>query len=190
MQWTHNLCLVCNISFSRTWENTNKQKKITFVTEPEYSVIPKGETSWRVFVTRGYEYAVRLEIRPQTFRKCKHGSYTYIPGTFISQSNIRPFYGHNACFMYHLPWYLGTLHFGGGEGASCNVVGKAPQAGRSWDRYPMRWMNSFNLPNPSGRSSPGVYSSCNRNEYQKLKTVAGHSYIPLYPLKLAVARTV
>jgi hypothetical protein len=36
---------VGNISFPGTWDNTNKQKKITFVTEPEYSVIPKGETT-------------------------------------------------------------------------------------------------------------------------------------------------
>jgi hypothetical protein len=32
-----------------------------------------------------------------------------------------------------------------------------------------QWGDFLNLPNPSGRIGPGVYSASNRNEYQKHK---------------------
>jgi hypothetical protein len=35
-------------------------------------------------------------------------------------------------------------------------------AGRSRVRDPTRLMNSFNLPNPSGHTRPGIYSASNR----------------------------
>jgi hypothetical protein len=51
-------------------------------------------------------------------------------------------------------------------GERCGVVVKAlcyKPEGRGFDT---RWGDFLNLPNPSG---PGVYSTSNRNEYQKLK---------------------
>jgi hypothetical protein len=43
------------------------------------------------------------------------------------------------------------------------------QAGKSQVRDPMKSLNFSNLHNPSSRTSPGVYSSSIRNEYQKQK---------------------
>jgi hypothetical protein len=56
-------------------------------------------------------------------------------------------------------------------GARGSVVGWSTmlQAGRSWVRVLTRTLNFFNLPNPSGRTRPGVHSASKRNEYQKQK---------------------
>jgi hypothetical protein len=52
-------------------------------------------------------------------------------------------------------------------GARGSLVAKALGYMPEGRGFEIRWGEILNLPNPSGRIGPGVYSASNRNEYRK-----------------------
>jgi hypothetical protein len=54
-----------------------------------------------------------------------------------------------------------------GQGTRGSIVVKALWYKLEGRRFETQWGEFLNLPNPSGRSRPWVYSASNRNEYEK-----------------------